>query len=238
MSEAALALVEPLSVEKPSALIQRATDVAAVCRAAVLEASVDIDGQRFVEVEGWETIAAAYGCTASIHEVAEEDRGIRAVAELKRADGMVISRAEGFCGLDEPKWSNRPLHARRGMAQTRAISRVCRGVFAFVIVLMKAGLRTTPAEEMPGYGGGSSAAHTVVDSPPFGSSGPAPERSAATRVRFGRSKGKYLDEIDAKDLEWQLAAARKSVDANDPKWGEANKQWLASVEAEANRRGA
>ncbi len=129
------------------------------------------------------------------------------------------------------------MYARRGMAQTRAISRVCRGVFAFVVVLMKAGLRTTPAEEIPGYTGGA-AARAVVDAQRPSVTGQAePERTQATKVRFGKSKGKFLCDIDEKDLEWQLGAAKKSVDAMDPKWGEANQKWLATVEAEVSRRG-
>jgi hypothetical protein len=35
------------------------------------------------------------------------------------------------------------------MAQTRAISRACRSAFAHVVVMMDAGLSTTPAEEVP-----------------------------------------------------------------------------------------
>lgn len=237
MSEAALALVEQAEDEKPSALIRRATNVAEVCKAAVLAASSKINGERFVEVEGWQTIAAAYGCTASIREVTEEDRGIRAVAELRRADGLVISSAVGFCGLDEPKWANSALYARIGMAQTRATSRVCRGVFAFVIVLMKAGLRTTPAEEMPGYGGKASGT-TVGSIAPSVPSTTEGERTKATQARFGPGKGKYLCDLDEKELAYQLSAALRSVEANDPKWGEANKKWLATVQAEGARRNA
>lgn len=233
MSEAALALVESdSSLEKPSALFRRATDVAAVCKAVVTSTAVEIDGKRYVPVEGWATIAAAYACAPSIREVIEEDRGIRAVAELRRADGTVVASAEGFCGLDEPRWSNRPLYARRGMAQTRAISRVCRTAFAFVVTLMDAGLQTTPAEEIPRAGESSD----IVDVKPEVAGRTPPERTPATRVRFGKSKGKYLCEIDAKDLEWQLGAAQKSVDANDPKWESQNRAWLASVQAEVARR--
>jgi hypothetical protein len=233
MSEAALAVVEQPGDEKPQALIRRATDVAAVCRAAVISQVKDIKGKKYVKVEGWCTIAAAYGCAPSIREVVEEERGIRAVAELKRADGTVVATAEGFCGLDEPEWSTRAMYARRGMAQTRAISRVCRTAFAFVVTLMDAGLETTPAEEIPHNEGSSKAASSaVVDVSP----GAPAERSQATRVRFGKSKGKHLCDIDDADLKWQLGAARKSVEADDPKWGEANKTWLRTVEAEAARR--
>lgn len=234
MSEAALALVETED-EKPQALIRRATDVASVCKAVVERTAKDIQGKRYVQVEGWCTIAAAYGCAPSIREVVEEERGIRAVADLRRMDGTVVASAEGYCGLDEPMWSNRALYARRAMAQTRAISRVCRTAFAFVVTMMDAGLETTPAEEIPQ---GVAASAVVVDAQPVSPGRAPPEKSQATRVRFGKSKGKYLCEIDDRDLDWQLAAARKSVEANDPKWHAANQAWLATVEAEVARRTA
>lgn len=236
MSEAALALVEQPGEEKPQALMKRAQDAAAVCRTAVLSLAVDIQGKKYLPVEAWGTIAATYGCAPSIREVVEEERGIRAVAELKRLDGTVIASAEGFVGLDEPTWANRALYARRAMAQTRAISRVCRSAFAFVVALMNADLQTTPLEEIPSKGAVDA---QVVDAKPATAPGKAPpERSKATQVRFGKSKGKHLCDIADDDLAWQLQAARKSVEANDPRWGDANKKWLATVEAEVARRGA
>lgn len=75
--------------------------------------------------------------------------GISARGLVRRiADGLVIGEAEGFVGDDEKTWANRALFARRAMAQTRAMSRAARSVFAHVVVLMDAGLSTTPAEEM------------------------------------------------------------------------------------------
>jgi hypothetical protein len=240
MSETALALVEQSGEEKPSALMRRATDVANICKAVVTSSAKSIQGKRYIEVEGWCTIAAAYGCVPSIREVVEEERGVRAVAELKRADGSVVAAAEGFCGLDEPTWANRAMYARRGMAQTRAISRVCRTAFAFVVKLMDAGLETTPVEEIPNGDSGASvkpASSVVVDAAPSNQDRAVPERTQATRVRFGKDRSKFLCDIDASGLQWQLDAARRSVEANDPKWGESNKVWLASVEAEVSRRG-
>lgn len=237
--EVALALVEEDGADKPKDILRKATDVAWVCKAVVSGLAKDIQGKKYVPVEGWCTIATAYGCVPSIREVVEEDRGIRAVADLIRANGTVVATAEGYVGLDEPTWSNRPMYARRAMAQTRAISRVCRTAFAFVVTLMDAGLQTTPAEEIPS-GGGSEPVTIDATPRPIASVADGtspPERTQATRVRFGKSKGKFLCDIDERDLEWQLGAARKSVEARDPKWGEANEKWLATVEAEVSRRG-
>lgn len=241
MSETALAVVNGNGEqrESASALMKTATDVAGVCRQIVMTTAMELQGRRYVKVEGWMSIAAAYGCVPSIREVVEEERGIRAVAELRRHDGTVLATAEGYVGLDEPKWANQPMYARRGMAQTRAVSRVCRSVFAFVVTLIDSGLQTTPAEEIP------SGDATVETLPSRGDQAGQPrpatvqttaEKSTRTRVRFGKSKGKYLCDIDDADLNWQHAAARKSVDANDPKWGQQNQEWFQAVDEEVARR--
>jgi hypothetical protein len=132
-----------------SELYRRATDVAGVCKEIVTRTAQKIQGRGYVRVEGWMAIATAHGCVASIREVRHEPDGIAAVAELRRIeDGLVICSAEGFVGDDESTWNKRPMYARRAMASTRAISRVCRSAFAHVVVLMDAGLSTTPAEEI------------------------------------------------------------------------------------------
>ncbi len=66
--------------------------------------------------------------------------------------------------------------------------------------------------------------------------GAEPIRDKSTTVKFGKTKGKYLCDIPDEDLSWQLSAAKKSADANDPKWGKSNKEWLATVQAETVRR--
>ena len=108
-----------------------------------------IQGRRYVQVEGWQTIANAFGCVASAKNVQRIEGGFTAIGQIIRlADGVVIAEAEGYVGDDESTWSKRPVFARRAMAQTRAMSRACRSAFAVVVTLMDAGLETTPAEEM------------------------------------------------------------------------------------------
>jgi hypothetical protein len=151
------------------ALYRGATDAANVCRTLVEKTAVEIQGRRYVKVEGWTSIAVANGCIASIRSVDKVPGGIRAIAELRRiSDGIVLSEADGFVGEDEPTWyggvvkrvkSNREYehvlprradYAIRAMAQTRAISRVCRTAFSHVVVMMEAGLSTVPYEEVGG----------------------------------------------------------------------------------------
>ena len=142
-----------------------ATDAAGMCREIVSKTAQNIGGRKYVRVEGWQAIAVAHGCIASAGQVERIDGGIRATGEVRRgSDGFLLSSAEGFVGEDESTWANRPEYAKRAMAQTRAISRACRSAFAHVVVLMDAGLETTPAEEVP-HGGFDDAPRAPVKMP-------------------------------------------------------------------------
>lgn len=133
----------------PIANIKKSTDVAGACKEIVTRTSIKIQNRKYVPVEGWMAIATAHGCNLSATDVKSVDGGISARGLVRRiSDGIILGEAEGFVGDDEKTWSNRPLFARRAMAQTRAMSRAARSVFAHVVVLMDAGLETTPAEEM------------------------------------------------------------------------------------------
>lgn len=133
--------------------MRQATDVAGVCREIVSATAQKIGTNRYVRVEGWQSIAVAHGCVASARDVERLEDGYRCIGEVKRMDnGQVISSAEGFLGDDEPMWVNRPTYAKRAMCQTRAISRACRSAFAHIVVLIDKSLSTTPAEEVP-HGG-------------------------------------------------------------------------------------
>jgi hypothetical protein len=140
---------------------RQSTDAAGLCGAIVKQTASNIQGRKYVSVEGWQAIAIAHGCAAGSRDVEKIEGGVRAIGEVRRMDdGQLIATAEGFVGEDEPTWfggSNgrgrtlpkRPDYAIRAMAQTRAISRACRSAFAHVVVMIDAGLSTTPAEEVP-----------------------------------------------------------------------------------------
>jgi hypothetical protein len=132
-------------------LMRMSTNAAALCKQVVIAASVTIQGRKHVRVEGWQAIALAHGCVASAGDVTREPDGIKAIGTVRRLDGRIIATGEGFVGDDEKMWASRPMFARRAMAQTRAISRACRAAFAHVVVMMNAGLQTSPAEEIEGY---------------------------------------------------------------------------------------
>lgn len=165
-SSAALAVIDaqPLSSmdANVSALMRRATDVAGVCREIVTKTAMDLQGKKYVRVEGWQSIAVAFGCVASSKDVERVQGGYRSIGEVRRmSDGQVVATAEGFVSEDEPVWfggginkkTGKPYEKRseaaiRAMAQTRSISRACRSAFAFIVTLIDGNLSTTPAEEM------------------------------------------------------------------------------------------
>jgi hypothetical protein len=153
-----------LTLPATTELMRQATDVAGVCKAIVTQTALSIQGRKYVRVEGWMSIATAHGCVASAGPVERVDGGFRCMAAINRlSDGKLLCTGEGFVGEDEPTWfgglapsgktlPKRPDYAIRAMCQTRAISRACRTAFAHVVVLMDAGLQTTPAEEVPDDG--------------------------------------------------------------------------------------
>ena len=163
--------------ENPGVMIRHASDVAGVCREIVMRTACQIQGRQYVKYEGWMAIATAHGCIASSRDVRKVDGGWVAIGEIRRmSDGVLLAQAEGFVGLDEKKWGNCPEYASRAMAQTRAISRVCRAAFAHVVVLIDAGLSTTPADEVPDGGFQDQPPRRPVERPAT----PPPQRSAQT----------------------------------------------------------
>jgi len=212
---------QSLVTVKPQELTRLASDVAGVCKEIVLKTALEIQGRKYVKVEGWQSIATAHGCVSGsrdVEQVLAKDGtllGYKCVGEVRNAQtGILIASAEGFVGCDETTWfggrkevwenrvktekilPKRPDYAIRAMCQTRAISRVCRAVFAHVVVLMDAGLSTTPAEEVPDGG--------FVDATPK-----APLKSAKpgpAQMEKGKNphpKPEAAHEVDSEDGEWR-----------------------------------
>jgi hypothetical protein len=144
----------------PAQLMKVSADVASVCSEIVQKTAIRIKGGQYIRVEGWQALATCHGCIAGARDVEKVEGGFRAIGELRRiSDGQILGTAEGFVGEEEivwfggkdaggKTWPKRPEYAIRAMAQTRAISRVCRSAFAFVVVLIDSDLSTTPAEEI------------------------------------------------------------------------------------------
>lgn len=134
--------------------MERAQQVADVCKSMIEQTAVNIQGKKYPPVECWQSIANAHGCVLSSKDVERTATGFKAIGEVRKAaTGELIATAEGFVGDDEPTWAKRPEYAKRAMAQTRAMSRAGRSAFAYIAVLAKIpNLKTTPAEEVP-HGG-------------------------------------------------------------------------------------
>jgi hypothetical protein len=185
--------------QNPAELIRNSTDVAGVCKSIVVKTACQIQGRKYVKVEGWQAIATAHGCILASRDVTRIEGGVRAIGEVRRiSDGVVIATAEGFLGDDENVWKNRAEYAKRAMAQTRAMSRVARSAFAHVVVMMDAGLETTPAEEIPHEGETATPPATPPERPAAPDAPPPPEeapqmredgrRAAATEPAAGETR--------------------------------------------------
>jgi hypothetical protein len=216
-----LLTVPQWDLQHTAANYRMATDVAGLCKEIVVKSAINIAGKKYVRAEGWQAIATAHGCVASARDVERVEGGVRAVGEVRKVnDGIVIATAEGFVGDDEPMWQKRPEYAKRAMCQTRAISRACRSAFAHVVVLMDAGLSTTPAEEVPDGGFeekfDKSAAVAAITAP-VAKAQPAdlldttqrdtheaaePQGWQDSVIHFGKNKGVRLGDLEPQQLRW------------------------------------
>jgi len=145
-------------VRDPEVELQDAQRAARALRNVIerKERPVRFNGEIYLEFEDWQMVGRFYGITAKVVSTAPVEFGdargweARAVA-LHAATGVEISAAESMCLNDEPNWRNKPLFQLRSQAQTRACSKVLRNVLSWVVVL--AGYRPTPAEELEGVVG-------------------------------------------------------------------------------------
>ena len=182
-----------------------ATDAAGLCKEIVTKKAIKIQGRQYVPVEGWQAIAIAHGCIASARAVERIEGGIKAIGEIRRgSDGMVLSEAEGFVGDDEKMWGKRDEYAKRAMAQTRAISRAARSAFAHVVVMMDAGLETTPAEEVPtgGFPENTFRGDNGGERKPVA----MPKKKAATKAKPEKTPAKTAPEKPADKREPEIKA--------------------------------
>jgi hypothetical protein len=155
----ALAVMPPpaaLQVSRPPEVVLREAREVAQALIDVIkskpELTVKLNGHDFLKFEAWQTIGKFYGASVKVTETKYvemgEVAGIEAKAVVLNHSGMEVSGAEAMCLNDEPNWKKKPLFQLKSMAQTRASAKALRNVFAWVVVL--AGYKPTPAEEMDG----------------------------------------------------------------------------------------
>ncbi len=107
---------------------------------------VMIRGEQYLEFGDWQILARFYGATVGVEWSRSIDRGWEARSVVTR-NGEVIASAEAMCTRAEKRWSSADEYAVRSMAQTRASAKALRQAFGWVAEL--AGMKSTPAEEMP-----------------------------------------------------------------------------------------
>ena len=140
-------------------------------------------GQSYVCVAGGIAVANALGYTIStgkveFHDGADGQYYSSDASLVDAMTGKTIGSAEGFLGMDEDRWREQPIYARRSMCQTRAVARLLRQNFGHIYVAL--GHSDTPSEEMPqgtySVSNTSTASapprHNKFDQPPLD---PAPE---------------------------------------------------------------
>ena len=247
--------------ENASELMKRTTDVAGVCREIVLKCTCNIQGKKYVKCEGWMAIATAHGCITGSRDVKKVEGGWTAVGTIRRiSDGVLLAQAEGFVGQDEKRWGSANEYACRAMAQTRAISRACRAAFAHVVVLMDAGLSTTPYEEVPSEGFDNAKVGAAANErstpvkpvarvmreahgedspdgeggyPPQLVSRPAPARPAASQSEGNASKSPWRKVIIPKFIQKYAGMTMGEMDGKDLAWWAENyepKPWKGKIQ--------
>jgi hypothetical protein len=121
-----------------------------------------IGDREHLGIEALSLAATMYGISAHVvwSRPLDDGQGWEARAEARTVDGRIVGAGESMCTRDEPHWRRRPDFARRGMAQTRALSRALRGPVGSVVSL--ASYAAVPAEEADS----STEAAAAPDEPP------------------------------------------------------------------------
>jgi len=160
-------------------------------------------GEQYLEFEDWQTVGRFYGVTSKAVSVDPITiggvHGFKAVAVAQLVDGRAISRAESLCMSDEANWAHKPLYQLASMAQTRACAKSLRNVLAWVVVL--AGYRATPAEELQG---------TAVPTRK-----PQPAVRPAAPLLISKMQRDYFVELVAKHPAWSEAEVKALLKQHD-----------------------
>ncbi len=136
--------------DDPVEVIPKATRVADALKAVIVSKGLAKRlGSRtaeYVEIGGWQTCGAMLGIFPFVEWTRKTEDGWESRCVVRRG-GVDIGAAEAQCTRLEQNWKTRDDYALRSMAQTRATSKALRSVLGFIMVL--AGYRDTPAEEVP-----------------------------------------------------------------------------------------
>jgi len=117
---------------------------------------VIINKEQYLEFEDWQTVARFYGGSVGTDWTKPINKDGKVFGFEARAvvynHGEIIGSAEASCTREEKNWVSKPEFQLKSMAQTRACAKALRQVYGWVVVL--AGYKSTPAEEMDGITNG------------------------------------------------------------------------------------
>jgi len=149
------ALAQPIEetaiIQNPAEEVTQAQKCAKALQGIVAQKpkKVIIGGEQYLEFEDWQTLGRFFHYTCKTDEaVPTEIEGIKGAKAKSHiyCNGEEIGGAEAYCMRDEDNWKSKPWFQLASMAQTRAGAKGFRNLLAWVVVL--AGYKTTPAEEM------------------------------------------------------------------------------------------
>lgn len=146
--------------------LSQAIQIANLTRKIITEKKLfcEIKGNKYVYVKGWKLIGSLLGLVPEIDvektKIEEKVQNyekdgkqktfklfrVTAVAYLRDKAGNRYGTAIGLCSNTERNWIGRDETAIIGMAQTRAIGRVCKNALDWLVTL--AGYEDVPVEEV------------------------------------------------------------------------------------------
>ena len=122
------------------------------------DTTANIEGKRYITVDGWCAIGHVYGVVPLILDVVEVKAGVHRATCQVMHNGIEVARVFNECSMaertkyDKPRWSSE--QACMSMAQTRAIGKGMRFVLSSLVALAEADYQLTPADEVPDGGFG------------------------------------------------------------------------------------
>lgn len=142
-------------VQNPAQVMVQAREAAKVLQDVISRKPkpVIVNGEQYLEFEDWQTVLHFYGLSVKTGDAQPVEvwgvKGFKAHADvIENRTGLIVGGAESYCMTDEDNWKDKPMFQVASMAQTRAGSKASSNVARWVVVL--AGYRGTPAEEMTG----------------------------------------------------------------------------------------
>lgn len=205
--------------------------------------AINIQGNEYLVYEAWQTVAQFFGCAVDTSTKPEfkqygDAQGFEAVAlVIDKKTGLKIGGATALCLNDEANWSGKPLFQLESMAQTRAGSKALRNQFSWVVVL--AGYKATPAEEMMGVD--TKKPFKPADTKPSPSAPPQQDEEISLKqldyIQLMVGQGRVPKGDDSGDIDYSTMSKREAsiVIENGIKtsFGKFTKDDRAAEEAEA-----